>query len=103
MEMLGEGVEAGMDNLTEAEKRGLNSLKKRVANKELIICQTDKSGRFFVLSCDRYIQAGEKHTTNDRRISLEESEEIQGTLNGHMIWWSAAGTLVVTGTRRTRA
>ena len=95
MEMLGEGVEAGMDNLTEAEKRGLKSLKKRVANKELIICQTDKSGRFCVLSWDRYIQAGEKHTRNDKKISIEESEEIQGTLNGHMRWWSALGCPVL--------
>ena len=77
-----------MDNLTEAEKRWLKSLKK-----ELIICQTDKSGCFSILSWDRYIQARKMHTQTDKKISLEESEEIHGTLTYEIVvgklesWW----------------
>ena len=47
---LGEDCEDGKDNLTAGERRGLKSLKKRVADGELIVCQTDKSGRFCVLT-----------------------------------------------------
>ena len=40
---LGEGAVKGKDNLTMGEKRGVKSVKKRVADGEIIICQTDKS------------------------------------------------------------
>ena len=69
---LGEGAEKGMDNLSGAEKKGLRSLKKRVAAGELIICQTDKSGRFCVLTRQQYLEAGWTHTEKDRRITLED-------------------------------
>ena len=46
---LGEGMEKGKDNLTMGEKRGLKSLKKRVAAGEIVVCATDKSGRFAIM------------------------------------------------------
>ena len=84
---LGEDCEKGMDNLTAGEKRGLRSLKKRVASGELIVCQTDKSGRFCVLTRSQYLEAGLEHTKKDRKISQEDHEEIQRAVNGHMRWW----------------
>ena len=69
---LGEDCEKGKDNLTAGEKRGLKSLKKRVTEGEIIICQTDKSGRFCVLTREQYLEAGLEHTKNDRMISQEE-------------------------------
>jgi hypothetical protein len=76
------------DNLTQKEQRGLKSLQKRIKNKELIVCSTDKSGRFCVLSREDYIKAGEEHTKNDTEVDNDEAEEIQRILNGHMRWWS---------------
>ena len=58
---LGEGCERGQDNLTPGERRGLKSLKKRVNEGEIIVCQTDKSGRFCVLTRDQYLEAGQAH------------------------------------------
>jgi hypothetical protein len=88
MELLGDGFEQiGLDNLTASEKRGLKSLKKKVKEGVLIICQTDMSGRFCVMSREDYRMAGSKHTSKDREITNEENEEIQRALNGHMRWW----------------
>jgi hypothetical protein len=58
MKELEEGAEKGMDNLSGAEKKGLRSLKKLVAAGVIIICQTDKSGRFCVLTRQQYLEAG---------------------------------------------
>ena len=104
MELLGDGFEkTGMDNLTTSEKRGLNSLKRKVKEGVLIICQTDKSGRFCVMSREDYRMAGSKHTSKDREITNKENEEIQRALNGHMIWWGDIWNLGTIGTRRTDA
>ena len=64
---LGEGAEKGKDNLSLGEKRGLKSLKKRVADGEIIVCQTDKSGRFCILTREQYREAGQVHTSKDSR------------------------------------
>jgi hypothetical protein len=81
---LGEGSEKGKDNLSMGERRGLKSLKKRVAEGELIICQTDKSGRFCVLTRDQYLEAGRVHVDKDKKIDLEDQKEIERAVNGHM-------------------
>ena len=62
---LGEGAEKGKDNLTLGEKKGLKSLKKRIDEGEITICQTDKSGRFCVLTREQYMEAGMEHVKND--------------------------------------
>ena len=56
---LGEECEQGKDNLSMGEKRGLKSLRKRVADGEIVVCQTDKSGMFCVLPREQYMEAGE--------------------------------------------
>ena len=89
MELLKDGKEkVSHNNLTASEARGLKSLKKRVSDQELIICQTDKSSKFCVLTREQYLRAGHKHTSKDRKITREEHEEIQRCLNGHTDWWS---------------
>ena len=81
---LGEDCEKGKDNLSSGEKRGLKSLKKRVAEGKLIVCQTDKSGRFCVLTREQYLEAGLEHTKKDKKIDKRDHEEIQRAVNGHM-------------------
>ena len=72
------------DTLTPAEARGLKSLKKRVADGSLIICQTDKSGRFAVRSKEEYSEAGAKHVDKDEEVTMEFLIKNQKKLNGHM-------------------
>ena len=88
MEILGEGDKTGYNNLDMEERQGLKSLKDRVKAGDIIICATDKSGRFAVLSRKQYIEAGEEHTKNDKEINLEESKAVERELNGHMRWWA---------------
>ena len=67
MKELGEGAEKGMDNLSRAEKRGLRRRKKRVASWEIIVCQTDKFGRFCVLTRQQYLEAASSILTRTER------------------------------------
>ena len=94
IKLLDDGAETiGMDNLTAGEKRGLKSLKKKVKDGNLLICQTDKSGRFCVMDKEQYRMAGHEHTAKDRKISAEEHGEIQRAVNGHMRWWGGIWNL----------
>ena len=55
------------DNLTKEEKAWLTILKKRVKEGSIVICSTDKSSRFAVMSLEEYEEAGKKHTRRTRR------------------------------------
>ena len=72
------------ENLTPQEARGLKSLKKRVADGTLVVCQTDKSGRFAIMSQEEYLEAGMKHVAKDEEVGLEFLIKNQRRLNGHM-------------------
>ena len=71
----GEGAEKGKDNMSMGARRGLKSLKKRVANGDIVVCQTDKSGRFCVLTREQYLEAGLVHTANDQPWSWDLSHD----------------------------
>ena len=77
LKILGKGKDTKHDNLDKEEKEGLKSLKERVKSGELIICATDKSGRFAVLTRDQYVQAGEAHTKHDKTVVMEEWKMIR--------------------------
>ena len=85
--ILGKDDKTGYDILDLKEKQGLKYLKERVKAGEIIICATDKSGQFAILSREQYIKAGEEHTKNDKEINIEESKSVERELNGHMRWW----------------
>ena len=72
------------DNLTKEEAAGLKSLKRRVADGSLVICQTDKSGRFAVMSMEEYEMAGLKHTSKDQEVDIDSVKAIETQLNGHI-------------------
>ena len=76
------------DNLTAGERRGLKDLQKRVKDGEIIICQTDKSGRLAVLSRSQYIESGNKHLKDTTEVNLRFAETNQSVLNGHISWWA---------------
>ena len=59
------------DNLTKEEKEGLKSLKERVKEGSIVICSTDKSSRFAVMSLEEYEEAGKKHTDKDQEINMD--------------------------------
>ena len=62
-----------IENLSVGERKAVKTLQKRAENGELQVCQTDKSGRFAVLTRQQYLEAGEALIKNDREIDLEEN------------------------------
>ena len=72
-------------NLTEAQKEGLASLSKR---DDIVILQTDKSGRMSVDSKTNYVEASKPHYEKDIDVTQEVHEQAQKEANGHSIMWS---------------
>ena len=103
MKLLGEDCKTNHDNLDREEKEGLESLQKRVKTGELVIAQTDKSGKFCVLTKEQYMEAATVHIKDDRKLSLEESRMIENHLNGHMRWWAEMTCLSDNWNQRDRA
>ena len=75
------------DNLTAAQRRGLKKLQKRVADGEIVIIPTDKSGRMVAMTLEDYEKAGEVHTSKDREVTMEQAEEVAKKLRGHTSSW----------------
>ena len=73
-------------NLTLAELDGLKSLKKKIKEGKLLICETDKSKRFAVMRPQQYIEAGKVHTDRDIEISPDQIKRVQNSVNDHC-WW----------------
>ena len=71
-------------NLSGTQKRGLQKVKRRANDGEIIIVPTDKSGRFAVMTINTKVKAGSKHTDKDYNIDLETVSENQADLNGHI-------------------
>ena len=63
------------------------SLRKRIKEGEIVVLQTDKSGRFAVMKLETYEQAGMKHVALDKEVDLETIKENQRKLNGHCSMW----------------
>ena len=70
--------------LSKIELKGLESLKSRIKNAELVIIPTDKTGKFAVMSRDTYEIAGLKHTRGDTPADWNILEESQKDINGHV-------------------
>ena len=70
--------------MKDEESKGLKSLKKRVAEGSIVVCQTDKSSRFAIMSIEEYEEAGRKHTDKDTEVSLNFMQENQRRINGHI-------------------
>ena len=86
--LLDDGNKKGFENISNMEKQGVKSLQKQIKNREIIVCQCDKSGKFAVLTTEQYIEAGAKHIIKEAEITEETSRNIERNLNGHMRWWA---------------
>ena len=80
-------TERETETLTENEKKGLVTLKERIKRGEIVVQQTDKSGRNAVDSPENYNIAVQPHTTNDIPITKEEHEELEKEINAHTLTW----------------
>ena len=74
----------GGSNLSNEERRGMKSLKKRVLEGEVVVLPTDKSGRFAIMKREVYEASGLKHCNKDEVVTDEVVKDTQNELNGHM-------------------
>ena len=70
-------------NLTKSEKEGIRKLAKRRKDQEVVIMNTDKSGRFVITTLEEYKKMGEVHTAKDKIVTATEIDLIERQLNGH--------------------
>ena len=78
----------GDSNMTLEQRQGVKSLVSRVKDKEIVVFQTDKSGRFSVDSPDNYRDSILPHIGMDPEVDETEMHEIENVLNAHGISWT---------------
>jgi len=76
-----------LKNLSNEQRKGLKSLKQRQKNKEIVVFQTDKSGKMIVDSPENYIEAAKPHFKDDKIIDIKEYNKIEKVVNAHTICW----------------
>ena len=71
------------NNLSDSESRGLQKLKKRVREGEIVCYTTDKSGRWSVDSVENYKRACEEHLGVDKTVEItwEDHDRAEKTMN----------------------
>ena len=65
------------NSLTRDQANGLKSLKKRSGDGELVVLETDKTGKFCSVSTEKFLEMGSKHTKDDKVIDQADLENIQ--------------------------
>ena len=71
-------------NLTQEESRGLEDLMKR---DDVVVFQTDKTGRLAVDTKENYIAATLPHIVGDELVDEKEHETLQKEINAHTTMW----------------
>ena len=74
-------------NIKTNQEVGLKSLVERRNKKELVMFQTDKSGKMSVDTVDNYIEDVQHHIKDDRIIDAEEFARIEKKVNAHARFW----------------
>ena len=74
-------------SLTAEQRKGLTEIKKKIKEGEVILLETDKTGKFAVVSPVKFLEMGNKHVKDDKIIDDVELEEIQRECNGHVAMW----------------
>ena len=73
------------DNLSMEERQGLKQMRREIKDKKVVVFSTDKSGKFSVDTPDNYIEAIQKHTEKDQRVTNEDEEKkVENLMNHHM-------------------
>ena len=60
---------------------------KRVKGKEVVIFQTDKSGRFSVDTPTNYRETAVPHIAGAPIVELGEHDELEKKMNAHSVMW----------------
>ena len=76
-----------VENLTASEKKGLESLKKRIKKEEILVIKTDKSGKLSVTNREKYLEMGKEHVGDDKEVGRDEIKDTDRIMNEHSAAW----------------
>ena len=79
--------EVALTNLTDVQKRGLTKVKEREAENEVVVFQTDKSGKLAIDTPNNYKETATPHIEGDEEVTVEEYEETEKLINAHSVFW----------------
>ena len=79
-----------VSNLTPTQQQGVDSLKRRIKAKEILVCPTDKTGKLMLTTPAVYLMMGEQHVSKDEPITTKEVKQTQQILNGHQSYYNKA-------------
>ena len=74
-------------NLEKEERDGLKAIIKRVKDEEIVVFETDKSGRFSVDTRNNYNESAMPHVERDQIIDVKEHDDIEKKINAHSVMW----------------
>ena len=77
----------GKSNLPDGARLGLKSLEERTKDGDLIVMETDKSGKLAVCEPEAYLRMGEEHVKEDREITIKEVLENARVSDAHTSCW----------------
>ena len=77
---------AEKSNLHAGELRGLNSLQKPVANDNVVVCETYKSGKLCVLTKEQYLASGKTDCQKHLEITPTDVVRLQKYVNANVEW-----------------
>ena len=72
--------------MSDIELKGLKSLKSKVANGSIVICESDKSSKLCVIFKKQYIASGKECCKNDLKISFTDLNRLQKYINANVEW-----------------
>ena len=75
------------NNLSHNQVKGLKTLYNQISSGDIVVFQTDKSGRFAVDTTENYRKAGSCHVEGDTIITSKEHKEIEDLTNAHARCW----------------
>ena len=87
VEEFAETKEVALTNLTDEQKKGLAELKKRGKNDEIVVFQTDKSGKLAVDTPENYKETATPHIEGDEVVTEEEYDATEKLINAHSVFW----------------
>ena len=70
-------------NLTGRERKGLQKLRERIREGEIVVLKTDKSGKMMVASKEEYLKMGKSKIAEDRKLNRAEIKKIEENINNH--------------------
>ena len=75
-------------NLSKSELKGLTKLRKRIAEKAIVVLKTDKSGKLTVIERDKYEKLGKDKNKTDEIIDRRKLRQIESRINAQTKFWT---------------